>query len=157
MGIICFLTYGETYAPVLLERKVKKLRKETGNQLLYAKGARKLPVSGVLKRAVSRPVKMFLYCPVVTGLAIYNAVVYGFTYLLFSTFSVVFEGQYTFDDGKLGLVYLGLAIGFLISLSIASYANDSTHQRLTKKHGEAKPESVFHRICMPFTAISLIV
>lgn len=140
MGIICALTYSETYAPVLLERKVKALRKETGNPSLYARGTKKLPVSGVLKRAISRPVKMFLFCPVVTGLAIYNAVVYGFTYLLFSTFSVVFEGQYTFNDGTLGLVYLGLAIGFLISLSIASYANDKTHQRLTKMHGEAKPE-----------------
>ncbi|THC91331.1 hypothetical protein EYZ11_009196 [Aspergillus tanneri] len=140
MGIICALTYSETYAPVILEWKAKKLRKQTGNQALYAKGQRQLPVSSVLKRAISRPVKMFLFCPVVTGLAIYNAVVYGFTYLLFSTFSVVFEGQYNFSEAKLGLVYLGLAIGFLISLSIASFANDRTHARLTRKHGEAKPE-----------------
>ncbi|KAJ6135905.1 hypothetical protein N7512_001065 [Penicillium capsulatum] len=140
MGLICALTYSETYAPVLLERKAKKLRKETGDPSLYAKGARQMPVSGILKRAIQRPVKMFLFCPVVTGLAIYNAVVYGFTYLLFSTFSVVFESQYTFNDGTLGLVYLGLAIGFLISLGIASYANDKTHERLAQKHGEAKPE-----------------
>lgn len=140
MGIICALTYSETYEPVLLEWKAKKLRKETGNPALYAKGDRKLPMSGVLKQAISRPVKMFLFCPVVTGLAIYNAVVYGFTYLLFSTFSVVFEGQYDFSEAKLGLVYLGLAIGFLVSLSVASFANDRTHARLTRKHGEAKPE-----------------
>ncbi|KAJ5114397.1 hypothetical protein NUU61_000156 [Penicillium alfredii] len=140
MGLICALTYSETYAPVILERKAKKLRKTTGNPALYAKGQRQLPVSTVLKRAISRPAKMFLFCPVVTGLAVYNAVVYGFTYLLFSTFSVVFEGQYNFGEGRLGLVYLGLAIGFLISLSIASVANDRTHKRLTKKHGAAKPE-----------------
>lgn len=140
MGIICALTYSETYAPVLLEWKAKKLRNATGNTALYAKGARNLPVSGVLKQAISRPVKMFLFCPVVTGLAVYNAVVYGFVYLLFSTFSVVFEGQYDFSQGRLGLVYLGLAIGFLVSLSVASFANDRTHARLTKKHGEAKPE-----------------
>ncbi|KAJ5234288.1 uncharacterized protein N7469_003456 [Penicillium citrinum] len=142
MGVICVLTCSETYAPVLLEWKARKLRKETGNPDLFAKGARQVPVSGVLKRAIQRPVKMFFFCPVVTGLAIYNAVVYGFTYLLFSTFSVVFEGQYTFNNGSLGLVYLGLAIGFLVSLSIASYANDKTHQRLSYKNGEAKPEEV---------------
>lgn len=140
MGVVCFLTCSETYAPILLEWKAKELRKETGNLDLFSKGVRHLPVISVLKRAIQRPVKMFLFCPVVTGLAIYNAVVYGFTYLLFSTFSVVFEDQYTFNNGSLGLVYLGLAIGFLISLSIASYANDKTHQRLTHKHGEAKPE-----------------
>ncbi|CRG83296.1 putative transporter C530,02 [Talaromyces islandicus] len=140
MGIICALIYPETYAPVILERKAKKLRKTTGNSALYTKGQRQLSASVVLKRAISRPIKMFLFCPVVTGLAIYNAVVYGFTYLLFSTFSVVFHGQYNYDEGKLGLVYLGLAIGFLVSLSIASVTNDKTHAHLTKKHGVAKPE-----------------
>lgn len=140
MGTICALLYPETYAPVILERNAKKLRKTTGNPDLYAKGQRKIPASAVLKRAMIRPIKMFLFCPVVTGLAIYNAVVYGFTYLLFSTFSVVFEGQYKYRQGKLGLVYLGLAIGFLVSLSIASVANDRTHARLSKKHGVAKPE-----------------
>ncbi|KJK63059.1 MFS like protein [Aspergillus parasiticus SU-1] len=140
MGVICALTYKETYAPVILERKVKKLRKKTGNRALYAKDQRQLPVRTVLKRAITRPVKMFLFCPVVSGLAVYNAVVYGFTYLLFSTFSVVFEEQYQFDQGRLGLVYLGLAIGFLVSLSIASVVNDRTHARLTRKHGATKPE-----------------
>lgn len=140
MGIICAITYPETYSPVILERKAKQLRKTTGNPALYAKGQRQLPASAVLKRAISRPIKMFLFCPVVTGLAIYNAVVYGFTYLLFSTFSVVFEGQYGYGEGKLGLVYLGLAIGFLVSLSIASVTNDRTYARLSKKHGVAKPE-----------------
>ncbi|KAJ5722258.1 hypothetical protein N7488_000293 [Penicillium malachiteum] len=140
MGVVCALTYRETYEPVLLEWKAKKLRKETGNRDLYAKGAGKRPAKVVLQQAISRPIKMLLFSPVVTALATYNAVVYGFTYLLFSTFSDVFEKQYNFSESRLGLVYLGLAIGFLISLSIASYANDATHARLTKKHGEAKPE-----------------
>ena len=140
MGLICGLVYRETYAPVILERKARRLRQETGNAELHAKDQRRIPMSTILQRAISRPVKMFLFCPVVTGLAIYNAVVYGFTYLLFSTFSVVFQGQYGYADGRLGLVYLGLAIGFLVSLSIASVVNDRTHQRLSKKHGTAKPE-----------------
>lgn len=140
MGIFCGIVYRETYAPVLLERKAKRLRKATGNPNLFPKGQRKLSAGALLKRAISRPVKMFLFCPVVTGLAIYNGVVYGFTYLLFSTFSIVFEDQYHFSEGRLGLVYLGLAIGFLISLSIASYANDKQYMHLTKKHGVAKPE-----------------
>ncbi|KAE8367279.1 major facilitator superfamily domain-containing protein [Aspergillus caelatus] len=153
MGVICALTYTETYAPVILERKVKKLREKTGNQALYAKGQRQLPVRTVLRRAITRPVKMFLFCPVVTGLAVYNAVVYGFTYLLFSTFSVVFEDQYHFDQGRLGLVYLGLAIGFLVSLSIASVVNDRTHKRLSKEHGATKPE--FRLVSLVYGAIAI--
>ncbi|PWY65698.1 MFS general substrate transporter [Aspergillus heteromorphus CBS 117.55] len=140
IGIICALAYPETYAPVILERKAKTLRKKTGNVGLYAKGHQQIPLRTAFQRAISRPIKMLLFCPVVTGLAVYNAVVYGFTYLLFSTFSVVFEDQYRYSEGRLGLVYLGLAIGFLISLSIASVVNDRTHARLSRKHGVAKPE-----------------
>ncbi|KAJ5726103.1 uncharacterized protein N7483_007460 [Penicillium malachiteum] len=48
-GVICALTYRETYEPVLLECKAKRLRKETGNPALYAKGARKRPAKVALQ------------------------------------------------------------------------------------------------------------
>jgi hypothetical protein len=83
---------------------------------------------------------MLLFCPLITGLSLYIAAVYGFTYLLFSTFSVVFEEQYHYSGGNLGLAYLGLAGGMLLSLSIASVVSDRTYVHLTKKNGEEKPE-----------------
>ncbi|KAE8386523.1 major facilitator superfamily domain-containing protein [Aspergillus alliaceus] len=144
MGIFCAFTYTETYAPVILKRKAKTLRQKTGNQALYANGQRQLPANTVLKRAITRPVKMFLFCSVVTGLAVYNAVIYGFTYLLFSTFSVVLEDQYGFNQGRLGMVYLGLTIGFLVSLSLARVVNDKTHARLSKKQGSSKTRIPFN-------------
>ncbi|KAB8232502.1 major facilitator superfamily domain-containing protein [Aspergillus alliaceus] len=141
MGIFCAFTYTETYAPVILKRKVKTLRQKTGNQALYANGQRQLPANTVLKRAITSPVKMFLFCSVVTGLAVYNAVIYGFTYLLFSTFSVVLEDQYGFNQGRLGMVYLGLTIGFLVSL--------------TKSRGAAKPE--FRLESLVYGAIAILI
>lgn len=83
---------------------------------------------------------MFFLCPLITGLSLYIAVVYGFTYLLFSTFSVVFEDQYHYSAGNLGLAYLGLAGGMLLSITIASIISDRTFVRLSKKHGVEKPE-----------------
>lgn len=142
MGLICAVTYRETYGPVLLERKAKKLRKATGNPNLYAKGQRQLALSALLKRAISRPFKMLLFCPVVTGLAVYNSVVYGTVYLLLSTFSDVFQNQYHYSQSKLGIAYIGLTLGFLISLAIVSVTNDRSYARLVKKHGVAKPEYV---------------
>lgn len=85
---------------------------------------------------------MLFLCPLIAGLSLYIAVVYGFTYLLFSTFSVVFEKQYHYSGGRLGLAYLGLAGGMLLSLSLASVVSDRTFVRLSKKHGEEKPEYV---------------
>lgn len=97
----------------------------------------------MLKRAIVRPLKMLVLCPLITGLSLYIAAVYGFAYLLLSTFSIVFEAQYRFSGGSLGLVYLGLAGGMLLSMSLAGLVNDRTFVRLSKKHGEEKPEYVY--------------
>lgn len=83
---------------------------------------------------------MLILCPLITALSLYIAVVYGFAYLLLSTFSIVFEEQYHYHGGKLGFAYLGLAGGMLLSLGLASVVSDRTYLRLTRKNGEEKPE-----------------
>lgn len=140
LGIINAVFTSETYAPVLLERKAKRLQKETGNTALYAKGQRQLPFPALIRRSFSRPLRMLLFCPLITGLSCYIAFVYGVTYLLFSTFSRVFEEQYHYSPANLGLAYLGMAVGTFISLVIAGFVSDKTYVHLTKKHGEEKPE-----------------
>jgi hypothetical protein len=85
---------------------------------------------------------MLFWCPLITGLSLYIAAVYGFAYLLLSTFSEVFEKQYHYSGGSLGVVYLGLAGGMLLSLSLASVVSDRTFVRLSKKYGQEKPEYV---------------
>jgi hypothetical protein len=140
LAIINALFTNETYAPVLLERKAKRLQKETGNTELYAKGQRQLPFPELIKRSFTRPLRMLLFCPLITGLSWYIAFVYGVTYLLFSTFSRVFQEQYHYSSANLGLPYLGLAVGVLISLLIAGFVSDKTYMYLTNKHGEEKPE-----------------
>lgn len=142
LGSICAAICHETFEPVLLRWKAKKLQKESGNLALYARGQSQLPVRIGLKRAIVRPLKMLCLCPLITGLSLYIAAVYSFTYLLFSTFSVVFGTKYHYSGGNLGLAYLGLAGGMLLSLSLASVVSDKTFVRLSRKHGEEKPEYV---------------
>ena len=144
MGVVCAVACQETYGPVLLEQKAKRLRKETGNSALHAKGCHRLPVGIALKRATMRPIRMLLLSPIVTGLSFYISAVYGITYLLFSTFSEVFEEQYHYHGGSLGFAYLGLAGGMLVSLTLASVVSDRTFVRLSKRYGEEKPEYVQH-------------
>ncbi|CAJ2510891.1 Uu.00g065160.m01.CDS01 [Anthostomella pinea] len=139
LGVINAIFTRETYAPVILERKAKRLQKEIGNKALYAKGQRQLPFADLMRRNFSRPIRMLLFCPLITGLSLYIAFVYGVTYLLFSTFSFMFEGQYHYSRANLGLAYLGLAVGMFISLTIAGLVSDKTYVHLTQKHGEEKP------------------
>ncbi|KAH6652739.1 major facilitator superfamily domain-containing protein [Truncatella angustata] len=141
VALLYAVTCRETYAPILLARKAIRIREETGNQELYAQGQQnKLPLGRLLRRSIVRPTRMLLFSPIVTGLSLYIATVYGLVYLLFSTFSFVFDDQYHIPESNRGVVYLGLAIGMLISLIISGVVCDSIYKRLTKKHGKEKPE-----------------
>ncbi|EEY21521.1 benomyl/methotrexate resistance protein [Verticillium alfalfae VaMs.102] len=81
VGGICippsFLYMKETYAPILIERKVMKLRKETGNNNLHSKLDSGQSVADKFKIAILRPVKLLFLVPIVTSMALYVAIVYG--------------------------------------------------------------------------------
>jgi hypothetical protein len=70
------------------------------------------------------------------------AVVYGILYLLFTTFTFVFEENYGFSQNIVGLVYIGLGIGMLFGLAVLGATSDRLMKRLAAKHnqGKVKPE-----------------
>ena len=131
----------ETYAPALLARKTAKLQKETGNDSLRSKLDDGLTKKVRMKRAIVRPIKMLLFSPIVSLMAIYCALVYGVLYLLYTTYTFVFQEIYGFSTGTVGLVYIGSGIGMLIGLFIIGGSSDRLLKRQAAKHdGELKPE-----------------
>lgn len=94
----------------------------------------------VLRQALVRPLRMLALSPIVTGLSLYLALIYGYLYLLFTTFSTVFPQQYGFKTDTLGLAFLGLGVGCMLALIILSWLSDWLHARLTKRDGKEKPE-----------------
>lgn len=124
-----FVFQEETYPPTLLERKCKKLKKETGNQKLRTNMNVDRKPSQVFGRAIIRPLKLLFLSPVVSILSIYMGIVYGFMYLLFTTFPLVFQVQYGFRTGAIGLSYLGLGIGSIIGLGVAGYVSDKLYRK----------------------------
>ncbi|KIW17886.1 hypothetical protein PV08_05081 [Exophiala spinifera] len=138
---LCFslLTLRETYEPILLEKRTKRLRKETGNPNLRSKLDKGIPTKEYFLRAIVRPSKMLLFSPIVLSLSLYMAVVYGYLYLLFTTLTLVFEGTYHFSQGAVGLAYLGIGIGSLFGLITFGILSDRMVKKLSAK-GEMKPE-----------------
>ncbi|KAI4159498.1 MAG: hypothetical protein LQ342_006577 [Letrouitia transgressa] len=130
----------ETYEPYLLQRKAAKLRNSTGNDLLQPKASKKASARMVFWRAITRPSKMFFLSPVIFGLSVYIGVVFGYSYLLFATFAEIFQQQYAFSEGEVGLVYLGLFIGMMVALGLTSIVSDRVYAKYTKKHERPKPE-----------------
>lgn len=162
-SILLFIFSRETYAPVLLERKAARLRKETGNPNLRSKLASNIPPREVFIRSIMRPMKMLFFSPIVFLMSLYVAVNYGILYLLFTTLTFVFEGQCKhypntntkrniplivlppldhFSSGAVGLSFLGTGVGMIGGMVVLGIVSD----RIIKKHvakGNVKPE---HRL-----------
>lgn len=139
ISIAAFICLRESYPPVLLERKTKRLRKQTGNQELRSKLASPFTPREVFKMSIIRPMKMLLFSPIVLALSTFMAVVYGYLYLLFTTLTGVFESTYHFSSGAVGLTYLGIGLGSILGLVVFGAVSD----RIVKAKsaaGEMKPE-----------------
>ncbi|KAL9051825.1 MAG: hypothetical protein Q9206_004550 [Seirophora lacunosa] len=139
INLFGFAFLRETYPPILLERKAKKLRAETSNSKLKGKYTSDLPPLAVFKLAIIRPLKLLFLSPIVLALSTLMAVAYGYIYLLFTTLTPVFESVYRFSSGSVGLAYLGIGVGCLVGMLFFGGISDRT-VRNKSKHGEMKPE-----------------
>lgn len=141
VSLAAIFTINETYAPVLLARKTARLRKETSNPALRSKLEQNLTPKEVFVRAITRPTKLMLFSPICALMSLYMAVVYGILYLLFTTFTFVFQEAYGFSESTVGLTYIGLGIGNFMGLAALGYSSDRILKRLTEKNGgKGKPE-----------------
>lgn len=85
---------------------------------------------------------MLFKSPIVLITSIYVGLVYGYTYLLFTSFSPLYEEIYGFGQGSVGLTYLGFGIGCAIGLFLFGTLSDrAVKASVSKKgNGEWKPE-----------------
>jgi hypothetical protein len=114
----------ETYPIVLLERKATKLRKETGNPAYRSKLASSLSPQKLIQHTIIRPLKLLFLSPIVTAMCIYIAIMYGLLYILFTTYTFVFEEVYHFSTSNAGLSFLGIGVGTIVGLAFCGSQSD---------------------------------
>ncbi|MCJ1422078.1 hypothetical protein MMC32_008447 [Xylographa parallela] len=138
VAVAAIFALRESYAPTLLYRKTKRLRKETGNDVLQSKLEANVSAAERFRMAILRPTRM-LMTPIVAVLCIQVALIYAYLYLLFSTFTQAFVEIYGFSVGSSGLTYLGLGVGMMIAIvGQAMYSDRYVGKKSAK--GEMKPE-----------------
>ncbi|WEW54856.1 hypothetical protein PRK78_000282 [Emydomyces testavorans] len=140
-AVLFSLIMRESYPPVLLEQKVKRLRRETGNERLRSEMKVDLEPKELFKRALRRPLFLLFRSPIVFLSSVFIAVVYGYLYLLYTTMALVFKAQYGFSEGFQGLAYLGIGVGFLIGNAFFGLMSDRVLKTKSASHtDELKPE-----------------
>lgn len=143
-GVITIIALGvlrETYPPTLLKRKTRRLQMETGNMKLRSRIDSNVAPKELFLRSILRPSKLLIFSPVCLLLSVYAAFLYAMLYFMFSTFSFVFEQNYGFREGIVGLVYIALGIGMMLGLMVQQAAGDRIVKNLSEKsNGKPKPE-----------------
>ncbi|CAD6577884.1 MAG: hypothetical protein ASARMPRED_008439 [Alectoria sarmentosa] len=114
---LCFLP--ETYGPIILKKRARRMRKESANPNIFAaielekKGARQM-----MTVTLMRPVHMIVYESIVLFTCLYLSVAYAIFYLFFEAYPIIFEGLYHMNTGVAGLAFLPILIGAVIALGI---------------------------------------
>lgn len=141
IAVIGYLLLRETYTPVLLERKVKRLQKETGCTMLHTKFARKESFLQRLAHGCARPAIFLVTQPAVTMPCLYQAIMFGCQYLLLAEFPKVFKYRYQMRPGIAALHYIPFLIGFFLCGQVGGRMVDVVYRRLKKRNfGVGKPE-----------------
>ncbi|KAL3425074.1 major facilitator superfamily transporter [Phlyctema vagabunda] len=140
MSLFAFVVMKETYAVTILERKAKALRKSTGNSAYRSKLASKLSNKELMRISIVRPLKMLIFCPIVTAMCSYIAIMYGLLYILFTTFTFIFEDVYGFSTSAAGLAFIGSGIGTLCGLAYVAILSDKTIKMRAAKGKTITPE-----------------
>lgn len=149
-GIVCgfllipFLLFvPETRAGVLLARRAKKLRKETGDDRYFAMHERirsQHTASALAREMVIRPIYMLFTEPIVTWFAIFDGVNYAVIYIFLEAYPLIFT-EYGFNEGQQGLAFIGITIGFGIGFCLYA-VQERWYDRAGKRRssGEPSPE-----------------
>lgn len=137
--ILVIFLVPETYEPVLLIRKAKRLRKESGDNNYYApleKTNQTLTESIAVN--ASRPFGLLFKDKMTIILCFYTGFELAIVYLFFVAFPYIFETVYHFKLHQVGLAYCGLIVGLLIGsvtcpiivtrrIDYLAEKNDGTH------------------------------
>ena len=141
VGLLAVLLMRETHPKILLERKARSLRATTGNPNLRSKLSHTVTPRQVLVQALVRPTMLLLRSPILLVISLYVALVFGLLYLLFTTFTPVYEGQYGFTTSLSGLVYLGLGVALVVGMVLFNLLNGRIQKMNLTADGRPPPEN----------------
>lgn len=139
--ILCLVP--ETYPPILLRQKARRIRSGTGNNKYYAAiEANKRSILTVLRHHAYTPILMLIHEPMLLLLCIYTGFLVLLVYLFFVAFPLVFQMVYDMQLQFVGLTFLGVALGMISGFCTFPVVSRHYRKTVVANGGVSKPE--FH-------------
>ncbi|KAI1348594.1 major facilitator superfamily domain-containing protein [Xylaria sp. FL0043] len=139
--VLLFFFAPETYHPIKLREKARKLRKETGDERWKApmeKSTKSIPRT--IGLSLLRPFQLLTLELMCLLLSLLSAVLLGVIYLFFGAFPLVFGKNYGFNLWQVGLSFLGIFVGMLSGAAINPLWRKIHRNLVHKNHGVPEPE-----------------
>ncbi|WWC67051.1 uncharacterized protein I206_100958 [Kwoniella pini CBS 10737] len=132
----------ETSGNVILTKKARKMRFESGNWALHSKHEESdHSLKVFLNKNLKLPVKMLLMEPMCTLITTYNAFAYGVLYLLFASIPIIFEENRGWSTVPGSLPNLATLVGTLLAATVNYFYSEKFFAKYLDQHGgKAPPE-----------------
>ncbi|GAB1736744.1 hypothetical protein NU219Hw_g8776t1 [Hortaea werneckii] len=154
--LVMLLCLPETSAANILLRRAERLRKLTGDSRLMAQSEidqANLRPKDVAFEALVRPMQLIVMDPAIGFTAGYVALCYGIYYSFFEAFPLVYVDRYGFNLGQMGLTFLSIIVGVVLSIAIYYAYIYKVVEPEIRKLGLGAPE----RRLMPAIPASLLM
>ena len=139
--LIALACVPESFAPVLLSRRAKRIRFETKNWAIHAKADEaQVNFHEILVKYLLRPFHMLAFEPILLLVTLYMALIYGILYLFFEAYPISFQEQRGWNGGVGALPFLGITIGVIGGGALIIYMTKTRFARKLKKIGHVVPE-----------------
>ncbi|CAI5756930.1 unnamed protein product [Candida verbasci] len=148
----------ETYAPVILKRRAKKLRKETGNlNIMTEQEVTPQSFKEMVNECLVRPLKFVITEPVLDLVCAFVALIYALLYAFFFAYPYIFNKLYGYEDNKIGLMFIPILIGAGLAIVVTPIF-EKKYATICKKR-KPKPEDRLEAalIGAPMPCIALFI
>ncbi|KAI9838123.1 MAG: hypothetical protein M1819_006279 [Sarea resinae] len=136
----------ETFAPIILVKRARKLREETGNPNIFAPmELENNSLKQMLTVTLTRPVRMIFFEAIVGFTCIYISLAYAIFYLFFEAYPIIFQGIYGMNTGVSGLAFLPIGVGAVIACFLFLFY-DSFLQRAKKRNAPWSKREEYRRL-----------
>lgn len=141
--LIMFMFLPETSPSNILLRRAQRLRRMTGDSNLKSQSEidqKNMKFKDVAVEALYRPMQLMFMDPSIAFTAVYIALVYAIFYSFFEVFPLVYIDLYHFNLGEMGLTFLSVAVGVILSISTYYAFVYYTVEPEIRAHGLGAPE-----------------
>lgn len=148
----------ETYAPVILKKRAKSLRKATGNQnIVTEQELSPMTFSQLVNDCLYRPLRFCVNEPVLVLVCGFVALIYALLYAFFFAYPYIFNTLYGYEDNLIGLMFIPIIIGAGLALTTTPILEKQYALICKRRKPEPEDRLIGAMIGSPFPCIALFI